>query len=155
MYLTNLKINKMTNSILSRIGLSIAMFSALIVLFVSCNDDDKLVDSAIPEFSDFATSISTAPGLEFVFEGTITDDNGLSHVNIAYDNWYLNKDIEFNDAPKKYNLKYKFLVPEDEARETSHTFQVSVTDVGGNTTTYDVVVTLDYDNVKPEVEFVT
>jgi len=124
------------------------------LLFIGCKDDNDIDDMNIPEFSNFPTSISSAPGLEFIFSGTLTDDNGIRSINMSYTNWYLDKTIIFDDdEPQEYNLKYKFLVPEDETPDSSHTIQVSVTDVADNTTTYDVLVTLDYDVINPEITF--
>ena len=139
----------MTSKIFSRIFISTVLFSLLV--FTSCKEDDEINDSSIPVFSDFPTTITTAPGLEFVFEGTISDDSGISNVNINYDNWFVDKYIEFDNPPKEYKLKYKFLVPADELPDTSHSIKVSATDVAGNTTTYDVAVNLDYDIINPEV----
>lgn len=139
----------MTSKIFSRIFISTVLFSLFV--FTSCNEDDEINDSSIPVFSDFPTTITTAPGLEFVFEGTISDDSGISNVNIKYDNWYIDKFIEFDNPPKQYKLKYKFLVPADEMPDTSHSVKVSATDIAGNTTTYDVAVNLDYDVFNPEV----
>lgn len=137
----------MTSKIFSRIFISTALF----FVFASCDKDDEINDSIIPGFSEFPTTITTAPGLEFVFEGIITDDIGISNVNIKYDKWYIDKYIEFDNPPKEYKLKYKFLVPADELPNTSHSVRVSATDIAGNTTTYDVAVNLDYDVINPEV----
>ena len=46
--------------------LTLALFS---IILVSCNDDDNYDSSIIPEFPEFPTSISSAPGYEFIFEG--------------------------------------------------------------------------------------
>lgn len=143
----------MISKICSRIFLSAVLFSLFV--FTSCNDDDEINDSTIPVFSDFSTTISSAPGLEFVFEGTFSEDSGLANVNIKYEAWYIDKYIEFENAPKEYKLKYKFLAPADEQPDTSHTIKVSATDIAGNTTTYDVIVNLDYDIINPEVTIVS
>ena len=116
-----------TTNIKTTLLFGFLLFAALFT-FNSCDDDDNLSDVSIPEFSNFPTSISSAPGHEFVFEGMISDDNGISSVNMSYSNWYLDKTITFDNPPKEYNLKYKFLVPADETPDSSHTIQVSVTD---------------------------
>ena len=134
----------------------VIMTIAIITLvFTSCDDDDNFDNSIIPEFPDFPTSISGAPGYEFVFEGLITDGLGISTVEMYYQKWYLEKVIQFEQAPKEYLLKYKFLVPEDEEAGSSHTIQVSVTNLAGNKITHDVLVTLDLDVTAPEVDFVS
>lgn len=139
----------MISKIFSRILLSTILFSLFV--FTSCKDDDEINDTSIPIFSNFTTTITSAPDREFVFEGTISDDSGIQNVNINYDNWYVDKYLEFDNPPKEYKLKYKFLVPADEQADTSHTIKVSSTDIAGNTTTYDVVVNLDYDVINPEI----
>lgn len=141
--------------------ISLRIFKSTAILFIlfssllSCDDDEVVNDSENPVFTDFPTTISSAPDYEFVLEGIITDDSGIQNVNIKYDNWYVDKYIEFDNPPKEYNLQYKFLVPSEETPETSHTIMVSTTDIAGNTTTHDVVVSLDYDVTVPVVEFTT
>lgn len=143
----------MISKICSRVFLSTVLFSLFV--FTACNDDDEINDSSNPTFLVFTKTISSAPGLEFVFEGTITDDSGIANVNINYDKWYVDKDITFGASPKEYNLKYKFLIPIDAQANTSHTVIVSVTDVAGNITTQDVTINLDYDITNPTVSFVS
>lgn len=141
----------MLRKLFTRGLLTLALFS---IILVSCNDDDSYDRSIIPEFPDFPTSISSAAGYEFVFEGLIKDEIGIATVDMQYPNWYLEKVIEFDDTPKEYLLKYKFLVPEDEEPESSHTIKVSVTNLAGNKVTHDVVVTLDMDVMAPVIEII-
>ncbi|UMB59169.1 SusF/SusE family outer membrane protein [Lutibacter sp. A80] len=141
----------MISKLFFRIFLSTVLFSLFI--FSSCDDDNEINDASDPNISNLTTTISSAPGLEFVFEGSITDDNGIESININYDKWYLDKYITLDDHLKEYNLNYKFLVPADEEPNSSHTLKVSAMDIAGNITTYDVVVTLDYDTTKPQVTF--
>ncbi|ALJ05683.1 hypothetical protein APS56_11350 [Pseudalgibacter alginicilyticus] len=136
-----------------RIFLSTVFFSFFI--FLSCDDDNEINDATNPNFSNLITSISSAPGLEFIFEGTISDDNGIENININYDNWYVDKNITFDEPLKEYNLNYKFLVPEEEEPNSSHTIKISATDIAGNITTYDVIVSLDYDTTLPQVAFIS
>lgn len=135
--------------------LFLLLITLLLIPLNSCEEDDTIVDSNTPGFDEFTSSISTAPGLEFIVEGTISDDQGLEYVNLNYENWFLNKDIEFESAPKQYTLKYKFMVPADETPDSNHTIQISATDVGGNTITHDVVVSLNFDTEKPQIEIVS
>ena len=141
----------MINQLFKGIFLSMAFVS---LIAISCNDDDSFDDSVIPEFPDFPTSISSAPGYEFLFEGLVKDDIGIETVEIQYLDWYLDKVIQFDDAPKEYMLKYKFLVPEEEDPGSSHTIKVSVTNLAGNKVTHDVVVSLDLDVTVPEIDFI-
>ncbi|MDH3321935.1 MAG: DUF4625 domain-containing protein [Flavobacteriaceae bacterium] len=130
-------------------------FAILSLVVVSCSDDDNFDDSILPGFPDFPTSISSAPGYEFVFEGLISDELGIETVEMSYSKWFLDKTIEFDDTPKEYLLKYKFLVPQDEEAETSHTIKVSVKNLAGNITTHDVIITLDMDVIAPVIEFIS
>lgn len=137
-----------------KIGFSLLVL-ALFTFSFSCDDDDKITDVNNPEFTEFVTNISSAPGHNIVFVGTITDDQGIDYINLTYSNWHLDRYIDFNDPPEIYNLNYTFLVPEDEEPLSHHVVQVAVTDLSGNTTTYDVVVSLDLDVTDPEVEIVS
>lgn len=130
-------------------------FYLLVLTFIniSCDSDDDISDILNPEVSGFMSNISTAPGVEFKFEGKITDNEGIASVNIYYSDWFIDKVIVFNEIPKEYTLNYKFLVPEDAIPNTSHTIKVGITDVGGNTITIDVLVTLDLDVTNPELVF--
>ena len=132
--------------------LSLAIFSFILI---SCNDDDDFDNTVIPEFPDFPTSISSAPGYEFIFEGLVSDGIGIETVQMEYPGWFLEKSIQFDSSPKEYLLKYKFLVPEEETPESSHTIKVSVTNIAGNKVTHDVVVTLDMDVINPEIEIIS
>ena len=73
----------MKTKLITGILLSISVLVLSSLLLTSCDsDDDEIMDSMIPETSDFLTNISSAPGIEFKFEGKITDDNGIASVNI-------------------------------------------------------------------------
>ena len=120
-----------------------------------CDDDDDFNDSTTPGFPEFTSEISTAPGLKFTIEGKVADETGIANVSLYYPEWHLDKVIEFKEAPKEYFLQYSFLTPEDEEPESIHNIKVSVTDLGGNIATHDVVVTLDYDSTKPTIIFNT
>lgn len=145
----------MKTKLISRIFSSLVVLTFSILFFSSCETDDAIVDNEIPAVVDFLSNISTAPGVEFKFEGKISDDNGIAAVNIYYSEWHIDKVIVFNDTPKEYTLNYRFLVPADAIAESSHTIKVDITDVGGNTITIDVLVTLDLDVTNPEVEFIS
>lgn len=144
----------MKNNLFNRIILSLALLTFSMSLVVSCDSDDNgISDIKNPEVSNFMANISTAPGQEFKFEGEITDETGIKSVNIYYADWFIDKVIVFNESPKDYNLNYKFLVPEDAIPASSHTIKVGITDLGGNTVTIDVLVTLDLDITNPDLAF--
>lgn len=126
----------------------------LLLPIISCNsDDDIITDSIDPKVENFKTTISTAPDLEFKFEGTITDEVGIKTVNILYENWFIDKLITLDEKPKEFLLDYKFLVPENALPNSSHIIKVTVTDLGGNNVTMEVLVILDLDITKPTADF--
>lgn len=131
--------------------LSVLIISS--VLIFSCESDDSINDSSNPDVSELLTEISTAPEMEFTFEGKITDDAGISSIRIYYADWFLDKTIQLKESPKEYTLNYKFSVPENVTVGSSHTVQVDITDLGVNTITREVVVTLDLDVTSPELKF--
>jgi len=124
-------------------------------LVISCDDDDDFNDSTNPGFPEFSSEISSAPGMKFTIEGKVADETGIANVSLFYPEWHLDKVIEFKESPKEYFLQYSFLTPEDEEPMSIHNIKVSVTDLGGNIATHDVVVTLDYDSTKPTLVFNT
>lgn len=124
-------------------------------LFISCDDDDSINDSENPGIPEFTSEISSAPGLTFIIQGVMSDETGIEKINIYYPKWYLDKNIEFDEAPKEYSLNYSFLAPADEERGSVHTIKVTLTDLGGNEVSKDVVVTLNYDDIKPAIEVIS
>lgn len=130
---------------------SVLMISSLLIF--SCESDDSINDSSNPDVSELLTEISTAPDMEFKFEGKITDDAGISSIRIYYADWFLDKTIQLKESPKEYDLNYKFSTPENVTVGSSHTVQVEITDLGGNLVTREVVVTLDLDVTNPELTF--
>jgi hypothetical protein len=144
----------MKNKLLTRVFLSITVLTFSLLLLVSCDSDDNVAkDLTNPEVSNFIDNISTAPGLEFKFEGEISDEIGIASIHISYTNWFIDKAIILNENPKEYSLNYKFAVPEDAIISSSHTLKVDITDVGGNMISRNVVVKLDLDVTNPIVAF--
>lgn len=132
------------------------VFIFMLLMFTSCkSDDDSVSDANEPVVNNFITEISTAPGFDFYIIGNLNDDFGIKSINLKYDNWFLDKTISLDDNPKEYELNYKFTVPEDETLGTIHTFMISITDLGDNTTIKEVDVILDDDRTNPEVEIIS
>jgi len=151
MYLTSKKW-KMENNSLNKI-MKMLVLLATFSFLSSCDTDDGVSDSNNPEATDFLTEISSAPGLEFKFEGSITDEVGISSINLKYADWFLDKTIELTDTPNEYMLDYKFTVPENVSVGSAHTIPISINDVGGNTTIINVVVSLNLDLTSPNIQF--
>lgn len=141
----------MKNNIFKKITFLGPFVSLLMTVLISCNSDD-LSDNLQPELKNFKTAISSAPNFEFKFEGEIADDNGIKSIQITYSNWNIDKLIVLNETPKEFTLNYKFLVPENELPSSSHSIKLNITDIGGNISTIDVIVTLDLDVTKPVLE---
>lgn len=144
----------MKNKLLKRIHSTKVILIFLFLLIVSCNSDDDITqDNIAPETESFKTAISTAPNLEFLFEGIIKDETGLKSVHIKYADWFIDKVIELDEHPKKFNLNYKFLVPKDAIAGSSHKVNINIKDLGDNIITKEVLVTLDLDITKPNLIF--
>mgnify|MGYP006108069925 FL=1 len=125
-----------------------------LLLITSCNSDDDLVkDNIAPETQGFKTDISTAPNLEFNFEGNIIDETGIKSINISYSDWFIDKLITLDENPKEFQLDYKFLVPVEAIPASTHIIKVDITDLGGNVISKDVTVSLDLDITNPTLEF--
>jgi hypothetical protein len=144
----------MKYNFINSIFLSLTVLVFSLTCIVSCESADGIIDVTNPEVSNFSESISSAPGLEFKFEGEITDQIGIASVNIYYADWFLDKEIVMNEKPKEYTLNYKFEVPEDAIPASSHTVKVDITDLGGNIVSMDVLVTLDVDITNPVLAFI-
>ena len=144
----------MKNKLLKRIHSTTGILVFLLLVIVSCNSDDDITqDNIAPEAESFKTAISTAPNLEFLFEGVINDETGLKSIRIRYADWFIDKVIELEEHPKLFNLNYKFLVPQDAIPGSSHKVNIDITDLGENTVTKEVLVTLDLDITKPALIF--
>ena len=117
----------------------------IVVLILSCNDNDSIKVDSTPEINSFVEEISSLPGETITFEGVVTDPAGIKTVNIKYEPWFLDKTIVKDSLPDIYNLAYKFKVPEGEEEFSSHIVPISITNAGDVETTTQVVITLDKD----------
>jgi hypothetical protein len=129
-----------------------SLFMALFVL-ASCKDEDnKPVANDPPAIQLTASKIHSVQGRVFLIEGTITDAVGIESVNLKNLNWYLDKTIVLKQdtVQKTYNLSYKFTVPSS-ASNDEQTVVITVTNVGGKTTTSNLVIAMDGDFVPPAI----
>lgn len=125
------------------------------VFFTGCSSDDdgfQDVDGQAPAIALSTDHIQTAAGRQFTIEGTVTDKDGISTIQLECADLYLNKTIDLIDIYEKpletYDLKYKFNVQADEIGE-QFTVKVTVTDIGGRSVSRDVRITLDGDFENP------
>ena len=129
-------------------------FLSLTLWTTGCSDDDGYpdVDGQDPSIALTTDHIQTAAGRTFTLEGTITDADGISTIQLQCADLYLNKTIdliEIYDKPlETYELSYNFEIQPNEIGE-QFTVKVTVTDVGGRSVSQDVRVTLDGDFENP------
>ena len=117
----------------------------VVMLVLSCDDDNSIKVDSTPEINSFVGEISSLPGETITFEGVVTDPAGIKTVNIKYEPWFLDKTIIKDSLPDIYNLEYKFKVPDGEEDFSSHTIPITITNAGDVETSTQVVVTLDKD----------
>ena len=119
-----------------------------------CSDDDTYpdVDGQTPVAEMNSLHIQTAAGRTFTIEGTLTDADGISTIQLQCADLYLNKTIDlieiYGEPQTEYDLSYNFTTGNDELGE-SFTITVTITDVGGRSTTQEVLVTMDGDFAAP------
>ncbi len=131
------------------------IYSFFVALFVlaSCKDEDnKPVANDPPTIQLTASKIHSVQGRVFVIEGTITDAVGIESVNLKNLNWDLDKTIVLrtDTVQKTYDLSYKFKVPAS-APNDEQTIVITITNVGGKTTTSNIVIAMDGDFVSPSL----
>ena len=116
------------------------------------NDTPLLVDNNPPQLQLTASTIHAAQGRTIVLTGIISDGVGIKSINLKNDDWYLDKTIVLtqDSLHKTYQLSYQFLVPLN-APNTPETIQVTVTNVGGKTTSGTINVLEDGDFVPPTI----
>ena len=126
------------------------IYILLVVHLCGCEPkEDPVPDPGSPVIDLISQTISTAPGHLFWIRANLSDEVGLTRVNLLKQDWYLDKDINLSDSTRKtYELSYKFLTPLD-AEDEGHAITLSVEDVGGNITSVDIPVLFDKDVEAP------
>lgn len=129
----------------------ILLISIVSVLFYGCNDDESVEDNFTPEIQLEATIIHSLQGRNIVISGTLTDQVGLSTVNIYNKNWYLDKTINLNKDTMmtSYALDYAFEIPDTSADQEE--LVITVANVGGITATATLKVIMDGDFTAPVI----
>lgn len=119
-----------------------------------CSDDDTYpdVDGQTPVAEMNTLHIQSAAGRTFTIEGRLTDADGISTIQLQCADLYLNKTIDlieiYGKPQTEYDLSYSFTTANDELGE-SFTINVTITDVGGRSTSQEVLVTMDGDFENP------
>ncbi len=127
---------------------------ALALSFSGCGEEKGYpdVDGQNPSMTLVTNHIESGAGHRFTIEGTLSDRDGIASVNLKCADLYLNKTIdliEIYGAPKEtYELSYYYDLKRDEIGER-FTVQVTVTDVGGRSTSQEVLITMDGDFADP------
>jgi hypothetical protein len=117
-------------------------------LLSSCEKDDDFidVDGLPPGLITETEKIATEPGREFIIKAKITDNDGIRSVNLKNSDFHLNKtiDLTLDGIIHEYDLNYKFKVPAD-IKGDQFPLEITVTDLGGRTSTSTVIVSMDGD----------
>lgn len=132
----------------------IGVYLCLLFPFAGCSDDDdyKDVDGQVPNVSLATDHIQTAAGRSITLAATISDNDGISAIRLECADLNLDKTIDiigiYQEPLKTYELEYKFNIKSTEIGER-FTVVITVTDVGGRTTSQSVLVTMDGDFQNP------
>lgn len=123
--------------------------------FQSCSDDDDYptVDGQAPTL-EINTAIQTEPGRDFTITGVAKDADGLKSIRLVNDGLHLDKTIDFleyypDTLLHEYNLSYNYEGDDTWGENDSFPVEITVTDVGGRTTSQTVNVTTDGDFSAP------
>lgn len=137
------------------LNLALWMLFSAVLCGTGCSDDVTYpdVDGQEPVATLKTTHIQSGAGHDFTIEGTLTDADGISSIKLECADLNLNKTIDlitiYGEPQKSYELSYKFNILADEIGE-QFTVKVTVTDVGGRSTSQDVLVTMDGDFENPK-----
>ncbi len=125
-----------------------------LLTIVSCDDDEKKwTATSDPVLMLSSENIHSEPGRTFAIEGVLEDEVGLKSVELNIDEWYLDKAIELykgDDVVYDYALDYSFKIPED-AQDKEYVITVTVTNLGGLSTTKTLNVYMDGDFNDPTI----
>lgn len=132
-------------------------FVLSLLTVASCGDDNKwgTVDNAVPSFAVTTDHVMTDYGRDVHFAGTVTDADGIATIKLSCPELSINKTIDIIDIygePKtKYELDYSVRV-RNEVIGDRFDVLITITDVAGNKTEQNVLVTLDGDFTAPFFE---
>lgn len=135
------------------------LFHGLVALPVilgaaGCSDDDDWgsVDGKDPGLALAAEHLHTEAGRSIQVKGHLEDADGISTISLVCPELKLNKTIDiidiYGEPLKEYDLDYAFKINNEETGD-NFKINVTVTDVVGNRTAGDVLVTMDGDFAAP------
>lgn len=127
--------------------------SALAAMTACSSDDDwKDVDGGTPQLSLTSVHEMTEAGRTIKIAGTVTDNDGISSIDLVCKALNLNKRINlieiYGEPLKEYDLDYDFKIQENESGD-DFVIDVIITDIGGRQDKQQVKVTLDGDFAAP------
>lgn len=127
------------------------LITALLCFFMGCSKKSIPTVDSKPEFVEVNSQIMSLPGRTFVVKAKIEDVAGLKTINLKNDEWFLDKNINFDTLATSYDLAYNFKVPDSALEGSTHTVTLTVINKGGAITTTDVIVTLNMDIIAPTI----
>ena len=133
--------------------LSLMLSAGFALQSCSSDDDYSTVDGLAPTL-DITTAIQTELGRDFTITGVAKDADGLKSIRLVNDSLHLDKTIDFltyypDSLLHSYNLSYKYAGQSTWGVNDAFPVEITVTDVGGRTTTKTVNVTTDGDFSNP------
>ncbi|MGN0047292.1 MAG: hypothetical protein ACI37U_00130 [Bacteroides sp.] len=129
-------------------------FLSLALCTTGCSDDDGYpdVDGQNPTMALAEDHIQSGAGHAFTIKAALSDPDGISKINLKCADLYLDKTIDlveiYGEPQTSYDLSYEYNLKRDEIGER-FTVTVTVYDVGGRSTSQDVLVTMDGDFADP------
>lgn len=121
----------------------------------SCDDDNdwKDVDGAAPVMTLDFDATHVEPGMDISITGKIADADGIAAIKLECPELYLDKTIDiiaiYGSPLKEYDLDYKVQTSRVATKGENFVVDLSVTDVGGRTTTKSFGANLDADFTAP------
>lgn len=106
----------------------------------------KLDVATPPASEDITLDFAGMPGDEITFSGIITDEQGMSSVQLVNSGIGLDYTIDLPNAPKEYVLNYSYTIPL-ETEKKLHKGSISVSNIANRTTSFDMVVNLSGEDV--------
>lgn len=130
----------------------ICLYSVVAIPACSSDDDWKDVDGAAPALTLSSVHEMTEAGRTIKIAGQVTDNDGISTIDLVCKALNLNKRINlieiYGEPQKTYDLDYSFKIQENETGD-DFIIDVTITDIGGRQEKQQVKVTMDGDFTAP------
>jgi len=104
------------------------------------------LDVATAPTVNISADFIALPGQDIIFEGTITDDQGLTIIKLVNAGIGLDHTIELADHPKSYDLSYTFSIPAS-AEMRMHNGTIDVSNTANRKTTLPMKVNLSGEDI--------